>query len=471
MEKLPLLINATDEEKNLIKAQLLFFRGYYHWEILKSFGGIPYITETFEPSQKLKLPRLSYKEVAGKIDEDLRQSVELLPVNWDNTEMGKKTLGQNEGRLTKGAAYGYIGKNWLYAASPLMNGSTSTSGYDQELCLKAAEAFAEIFKLVSQGVYQLVPWNQYSDIFYRIDGKGPYTKELIFNNPMYGNLVSAGRVDGKMYNRGEFTIRELGGGDNIASPTENYVRNFGMNNGLPITDPASGFVANDPWKNRDPRFYYNIVLDGERIVQKTDANDKAQFFVGGRHRASNNVISGYMHKKFRALTCNSKDNGWGGYQRNVWFWEIPNMRLADVYLMYAEAVNEALGPQGTVNGGPTAVEAVNIVRRRVIRPDGTPLPDLSAAYSSTKEQLREAIRNERAVELAFESHRYDDLRRWRLAHELKYREKYILEFDKNHTYYTPRLYYTRTFEEKHYWLPFQLDMVELYEGFAQNPGW
>ena len=469
LEKLPLLVNATDEERRLIEGQLLFFRGYYHWEILKSWGGIPYISRSFKPSDDMRLTRLSYRQVADSINRDLRKAVELLPVDWDNTQMGQATIGENKGRLDKGAAWGYIGKNWLYAASPLMNGGSETDDYDHELCLKAAEAFAEIFKLEDQGVYELTPWGNYSDNFYRITSVPPYTKEYIFNNPIYGN--NEGRTRSKVWDRGEFIIRQLGAWDNIASVTQNYIEEFGMENGLPITDPNSGYDPSNPWENRDPRFDYNIVLDGERIVKKDVPDSYAQFYVGGRHRGTNNVITGFMHKKFKHITINRFDRGWGNWRAHNWFYEVPNLRLADVYLMYAEAVNEALGPDGSVNGGPTAVEAVNIVRRRVKREDGTSLPDLAPQYSSTKEQLRESIRNERAVELAFEAHRYDDLRRWRLAHLPEYKEKFVLEFDKDHSYFTKKLFLTRVFKEKHYWMPFPRNLVELYEGFEQNPGW
>jgi hypothetical protein len=163
------------------------------------------------------------------------------------------------------------------------------------------------------------------------------------------------------------------------------------------------------------------------------------------------------------------------------------VRLAGVLLEYAEAMNEAFGPNGgkSATYPLTAVEAVNMVRARVMCPPytnsypelydvqkgGTPLPPVDAKYTASKELFREIIRKERAVELAFEGKRFDDARRWGVASSLKYREKYELQFDKDHTYFKRLLYSTSVFEPKHWWLPFPTKQVALYPAFKQNPGW
>jgi starch-binding outer membrane protein, SusD/RagB family len=449
------LLNASQEEKNIIAGQAYFFRGYFHFEILRSWGGMPYIDEVITPADKLNFPRMSYLETAEKISEDLREAAKLLPNDWDQTSIGQLSSGQNKGRLTKGAAWGFLGKNLLYAASPLINGEANGSyTYNEELAKQAAEAFVEVFKLEDQGYFNLVPWDQYSDNFYKIDGTAPLTDETVFNNPIYSHKRSS---------RGDFLLNGLGGWSCFAGPTQNYVEYFGMANGLPIDDPNSGFDENDPWSNRDPRFYYNIEVDGDRLVQTREVADTwAQYYIGGRHRDKHNGKSttGYGYKKFKHPTINSKDRGW-----RSWYYEVPTMRLADVYLMYAEAVNEAYGPMGSAPGGPTAIEAVNKVRNRAN------VPDVPAQYTGDKETFREFIRKERAVELAFESHRWFDLRRWYVAHLPQYTEKYALEFDKDYTFFRKVLLVDRIFEEKHYWLPLPLDNVTLYEEFNQNSGW
>ncbi len=463
LSKLSMLTSATQEERDLIAGQAYFFRAYLHFEIMRSWGGVAYIDSVYAPADEIRLPRLSYRETAMRAAEDFRKAAELLPKSWDETVRGQVTEGKNDGRITTGPIYGYLGKNLLYAASPLMNGvSTGSYTYDEALCLEAAEAFVEVFKLEDEGYYALEPWSNYSDIFYKIGTAAlagmPGGKETIFNNPIYNF---------KRWNYGEHQLQVLGGWGHYASPTENYVENFGMANGLPIGEADSGYDPAHPWDNREPRFYYNIVKGGDRLITPANASkaplhEFAEFHVGGIHRNNNNTISGYGHQKFHPMIANSADNGWAS---NRYYYEVPQLRLADVYLMYAEAVNEALGPNGSVAGGPTALEAVNAIRNRA------QLPDLDARFTGSKEEFREAIRVERAVELAFEAHRWYDLRRWHVSHLLQYREKYALEYDREQTYFQKSLARTITFEDKHYWLPFRVDQVTQYVGFDQNPGW
>lgn len=448
---------GTQEERDILEGQCRFLRAYFHFEILRAWGGIPYIDTVYASTDILREPRLSYLETANRITEDLKKAAQLLPASWDETAVGQATLGSNAGRVTKGAAYGYLGMNLLYAASPLANG-VETGNYDSynpELCKQAAEAFYEVIKLANQGYHGLENWEKYADIFYSLRGTFMpiANKEVIFSNPIYTQ---------KRYNLGESIHPNVGGPSNFASVTANYVENFGMANGLPIDAAGSGFDPANPWVNRDPRFYYNITKDGDRLIMNTNnADTYAQFYVGGRHTNVKSLIVSFAYQKFHHVTCNKYDNGWSNY----WYKECPHLRLAEVYLNYAEAVNEAYGPTGSVPGGITAAAALNIVRTRA------GVPDVDARYLGDKADFREIVRQERAVELAFEGHRWNDLRRWHIAHLLKYREKYHLEFDKQHTYFKKVLDITTVHDEKHYWLPFEVAQVNMYPEFEQNPGW
>jgi starch-binding outer membrane protein, SusD/RagB family len=445
----------AQEERNLISGQAYFFRGYFHFEIIRSWGGVPYITTAFNPADALRFPRLTYRQCADSITADLQKAAALLPVSWDETQTGQVTAPNNKGRLTKGAAYGYLGKNLLYAASPLMNGvGTGSYTYDVELCKQAAVAFYEVIKLANQypQYIGLETWADYSKNFYSLTTDVPNGKEIIFSNP-----INAAKPNG---NHGGEQVIGAWGFAAYNGPSENYVENFGMANGLPITAAGSGYDPGNPWVNRDPRFYYSIILDGERIILNTEnADTYFQSYVGGRHRNTTDTRSGYGNKKFKHITCNPYDRGWTTY-----YWEVPHMRLADIYLMYAEAVNEAYGPAGSAPGGPTAVQAINIIRTRA------GVPDVDAQFL-TKDLFREIIRQERAVELCMEGHRWYDIRRWYVAHLPQFREKYALDFDADHTYFNKRLWGTTVFEDKHYWLPFNVEQATLYAGFPQNPGW
>jgi hypothetical protein len=149
------------------------------------------------------------------------------------------------------------------------------------------------------------------------------------------------------------------------------------------------------------------------------------------------------------------------------------MRLTDVYLMYAEAALVAYG----INGVPpshsmSALDAINTIRERAM-PVGS--LNVKPEYLVSDEKFMDEIRRERAVEMCFEGHRWMDVRRWKLGTDMKYREKTELIFDRNADgkpiNMRERTILTKVFDEKHYWLPFPRNDVELYEGFPQNPGW
>jgi hypothetical protein len=195
--------------------------------------------------------------------------------------------------------------------------------------------------------------------------------------------------------------------------------------------------------------------------------------------------TGYLIRKYIPYKVNNKDNGseWNNFRFNC-----PYIRLAEMYLNYAEAANEAYGPKAIptdFSSALTAVDAVNTVRRRVKLPlnedltkpaemqvyGDESLPDVRDLYTADKETFRERIRNERSVELAFEGHRFVDLRRWYLSHLPQYERRYGHDFNKDHTVCNETLLFESQFEDKHYWFPFRKADVEQYVLFTQNPGW
>jgi starch-binding outer membrane protein, SusD/RagB family len=465
------LVNATQEEKNVIKGQLLFFRGFFHFELMSFWGGLPYIDTVLSSSAPLTLPRLNYRETALKAAKDFEEAAALLPANWDNSAVGQATLNNNQQRVTSAAALGYEGKDLLYAASPMMNEqSTGKNAYDQELCKQAADAFARLLKMSSepggsgQAYYKLLPWDRWNENVYTISnyGKHPGLPEVIFGPPSY----NPGSSRWSLVNM--FIPPPLGGEAGISSPAANYVNYFGMANGLPLDASGSGYNVADPWSNRDPRFYKSITYDGVRMIRGT-ANASyrfAELFNGGNLRLDNTASrSGYLVRKFVTDGCNSTDNEWNNI--NI---VIPYLRLADVYLMYAEAALQGYGtPQSSVPGYISAVDAVNRVRTRAT------VPAVDDRYVGSKDAFMGELMRERAVELAFEGHRWHDLRRWNVADQMKYREKTVIDFDRGANgkpvNLRERVVVTRVFEKKHNWLPLPNNQVNLYPGFGQNPGW
>lgn len=464
------LFIGTEDERNHLKGQALFFRGWFYFEICRFWGGMPYIQKVISPVEDMfseEYNRLSFQETALKMVEDFRAAADILPNHWDLSEPGQATKGHNRDRINKFHALGYLGKAYLFAASPMMNEeATGNNEFNQALCTKAAEAFGELLKLADEtGIYKMQTWETWTDCFWRWNFERPGGTECIMMPTVYNRTRVRWSTIGPMAP----SSLGLNSGNNSDVPTHNFIKNYAMANGLPITDPESGYDPNNPWEGREPRFYKDILFDGCQIWS-TDGEDKyAQLYNGGRHRSSINPpsVTGYYYKKFVPLGPDfnlSKANNLLCYK--------PYLRLADIYLMYAEALNfsEAGGPNASAsNYSMTAVEAINVVRNRA------QLTDIAEKYTTSKEVFFEEIVRERAVELAFEGQRFDDLRRWNRNYDPRYLEKTAIDFDRDSNgkpiNLVERVVIKRDVSKKHNWLPIQTKYTTMYAGFPQNPGW
>lgn len=475
-------LNGTDEEKNLIKGQLLFFRGWFHFELMSFFGGLPYIDKVLDVTNKsdLQLPRLNYQQTADKAAADFRAAADLLPVDWDKTTAGALTSGKNQLRINKVMALAYLGKDYLYAGSPLMNKeSTGSATFNTDYCKKAAAAFQEMFKYIDNGssFHQLVPFNKYYSLFYSNGSSNtPGYPEAIFMSQVY----NAGFNGCPWGPSNIFTNASIGGG--YVSPNARYVQNYGMANGLPIDDPNSGYDPKDPWSNRDPRFYNDITIDQDQVIKGSAPVNKEQFrYVNLTTKGSGRSDAqcsrtGYLLRKFTPMTCNDIDgypNWWAGNN----YMHLAYMRLSDVYLMYAEAVLQGYGSATSTGPGYlTPEQAVDKLR------DRCGAGHVGATYVADKDKFMSEVVRERAVELSFEADiRYNDLRRWMMWNTKKYLEKTAVDFDRGTTLgqngkyepinMTERVILTRVFTDRAYWLPLPTKDVYLYGSFGQNPGW
>lgn len=511
LENLDKLTEATQEEKDLIAGQLYFFRAWWHFEMMAWFGGLPYVNQVLSPTEKPTLPRLSYQECADLAGDDFRKAADLLPINWDDTNVGKNTSGKNQLRVNKIMALGYLGKNYLWAASPLMKNGAETGGsqtynYDSEYSRKSADAFGELLSLVESGQtqYTLAEFNykeiynhtkasgaanSYSEIFYTTGQNWlmPGTTEAIFRG-------HSGSTDGTDANNSNWNTAKTFGPkvqglvehDNIIHhPTANYVNYYGMENGLPLDDPESGWDPEYPFKDRDPRFYHDIVFDGFKYVNSVMPADMeflryCSLYTGGAMRSeANGSRTGYFIQKLVPHTANKYDKiyDWSGSLHTY----IPYMRLADIYLMYAEACASIDGAEGkSSNFSKTAEDAVNTLRDRV------GAGHVAEKYVADKNRFMDEIRRERAVELSFEGFRFNDLQRWLLLTEPPYNIKTSHEFDRVESddfyetndpknarvaNFREEVILTRPLFTKHYWFPLKISDTSMYEGFNQNPGW
>ena len=533
---------GTDEERDLLLGQLYFFRAWWHFELMCFFGGLPYIDEAFEATQIPELPRLSFQECADRCAEDFERAYDLLPMDpqgWDETLAGMQTSGKNDLRINKFMALCYLGKCYLWAGSPLMKemekaknggavqllGASSngkTYDYDVEYCRKAAEALGRALDLVKKGSvsYKLAEYKysniydherdenaetNYSDIFYTVkqNWNVPGSTEAIFRGICSG-LNTANWNHAKIFGP---KVAGLVAHDKIIHhPTANLIDQYGMANGQPIylvrngelvLNPESGWDPEHPYKDRDPRFYHDIIFDGFHYVLSTDAltaeqkkHDYCTLYTGGAMRSVADASStGYFIQKLTPHQCNEGDK-WYDWD---WAFEsyLPYMRLADVYLMYAEARAAIANSVSDLNERPnycpsySAVEAINALRDRVNSTD-YPMEHVAPNLRDSREHFIDEVRRERAVELSFEGFRWNDLQRWLLLTEPPYTVKYSHEFERLETdawfkdhdpkdakvgnFHREELI-TRRLESKHYWFPLPDKDIYLYEGFPQNPGW
>jgi starch-binding outer membrane protein, SusD/RagB family len=363
----------AEEWKTLRIAEARFLRAYLYQLLWTHYGGVPLITDVLNrgtQGDEIFRARSTDQETYQFIVDECAAIAEDLPVK-----------AAEAGRITKGAALTLKGWCELFAAGALKNPSNDLS--------KWALAAATNKQVIDLNAYSL--FSNYETMFYEENNNNV---EVIFDRHYLGGTAIGGSREGL---QGPWIVggnqKAWGGVD----PTQDIVDEYLMANGLPITDPASGYDPQQPYVNREKRFYQSIVYDGsywlgfemvmKRIAGNRNATDLANF-----NEATN---TGYYLRK----GLNPKYAINGNQRFNSASFII--FRYAEVLLSYAEAQNEAVGPDDSV------YDAINEVRDRS---DLTPLP-----LGLTQDQMRVAIHRERRVELAFEQKRWYDLIRWKLA--------------------------------------------------------
>lgn len=474
------LMQGTEEEKNKIKGQLLFMRAFFHHELMAAWGSIPYVDKVLV--DEFNLPRFGeytaldgntyhgYQACAVRVAEDMQEAANLLPVAWDNDVA-------NRGRCTALAALAYKARALVYAASPLMSEYSGTSISDlkpatvnTELMRQAAEAASAAIKMAEDNgtVYGLLEWDHYSDMFYTVDGTTvPWSKETLWGryNTLKGNtliLNTLGRI--------HMPDNSVFGGNAVnCTPTQNYVDLFEMKDGSLYKKEYDGVVYTENgvqkckmWDDRDPRFRKSIYVDRDNPgdTEKTIL----QLYTGGKTRNADNCQTPYYIHKYWPWNCNKTDNG---TEYNNMRMMVPLMRLAEVYLLYAEAVYQALGDADQKIGdcGYTALQAVNKIRSRAGQVATT-------ATGGAHGDFMKMILNERAVEFCFEGQYWYDIRRYKVGETMSKEAVQTLDFTKEWKNFSRRTLLNRTFDApKHYWMPFPTDMTKMYPEFPQNTGW
>jgi starch-binding outer membrane protein, SusD/RagB family len=430
-------VEMSEGHRKMLKAELQFIRAFRYHDLIRNYGGVVLMGDkVYNLSDNLQdenlFKRSSIKESIDYVLGQLDEAAPNLPVNNDNTWLF--------GRATKGAALALKSRLTLYAASPLYNAGTWQN---------AATAAQAVISLGKYGLYA----GGYDKLFFDANNNETIFARLYTKNAGHTHLEIANGPNG------------YGGwGGNL--PLQNLVDDYEMSNGKPITDATSGYNAQDPYTNRDPRFYATVLHNGAQYRGRA----LETFVAGGKDSKDgadnwNTSKTGYYLKKFINESY-PLQNPWGNAGFQPWYY----FRYAEVLLNFAEAANEAFGPDVVPSGSSlSARTAVNLIRQR----PGVGLPDLLQGMSQSA--MRDAIRHERRVELAFEEHRYYDVRRWKIADVTENQPAKGITITKSGstlTFATKVALDGKVFTSKMYWLPIPRAEIQASGNkIAQNPGY
>lgn len=433
-----------------MKGEAFFLRAYFYVELIKRYGGVPLITKVMTPDEARQVTRASYDDCIKQIVADCDSAANRLPEKYISIQSGA-IVGYNEdrnlGRATSVAAHALKSRALLYWASPLNNPNKDKSRYKA-----AADAAQKVIKSNLFSVLSFYDDESFTDLYVVSKYFAQYHKEIIFSTKYAANTDIE-------KNNALITL----GGKGLTSPTQNLADAFGMKNGKPISDEVgSGYDKDNPFQNRDPRFYMTFAHNNQTYA----VNGKTtvvETFVGGKDSEGSYKTAtrtGYYLNKLL-----SKQAVWDGSTNNVTrTWVL--MRYPEVLLNYAEAMNEYQD---------TPSDSVYIVLDMIRKRAG--LSPYAVMRDKDQTKMRKLIQNERQVELAFEEHRFFDVRRWRLLDDPIEKEKYLnidgVRIVKENDGFKYERYSVekRTFAQKMYRYPIPQSEILKAPGLEQNEEW
>ena len=414
-------------------------RAYFYFELVRRYKNIPLKTKHMDADEANALPQVSSDSIFQFIDAECAAIQD--SIVKDYTAIGYPTKSET-GRANKLAVMALRARAALYHASPLFN-----TNNDKNLWLEAAKRCNEVIveaKNEGKGLS-----NDYAKMF----GSDSWSDANAQKEIIFGRRTAASNSFEK-YNF-PIGLENAGGGN---CPTQNLVDAFEMTNGKAINEEGSNYDPQNPYANRDKRLALIVARNGE-----VWPNQELETYVGGANSSSvtYGTPTSYYLKKYVNQSTIIKANGASSFY-HIWI----TFRLAEFYLNYAEAALNYTGSGYTAPTGlsMTAAQAINTVRKRAGQPDLATNLDFDA--------FKKKYENERFVELAFEGHRFFDLRRWKEASEyLKTIKKMTITKNTDGSLtYTPGTLETRTWKDAWYLFPFpQKDIMNC--NYVQNPGY
>lgn len=420
-----------DDAKNLLIGEMKFLRSMVYSHLIWRYGGVPIINKVFEMNDDFTLSRDTYDTCVDFIVKELDEAIRLLPAKQPASLLG---------RASGDACKALKSRVLLYAASKLNNPSNDKAKWQ-----KASDAAKDLL-----GVYKLYP--DYQELFLKDNDEVIWARYFTQANSENYNWKNGRNGDD---------------GGNYQGPTQNLVNAYEMKatgmlpymeqaDGTLTVNQQSGYDPKNPYEGRDPRFYATILYDGSMWMGR-----ETETFEGGLDSPESSIqpwnasLTGYALKKF--LNESIRPTGNTERPTNPWIY----FRYGEILLNYAEAEFELGNEQ-------TAREYLNELRNR----ESVKMPPVA----DSGEKLRERIYNERMVELAYEEHRFFDVRRWMIAERTE--NKKLLEIiikkqpDGSKTYQMNVLSKDRNFQKQHYLLPIPRAEVEKsMNSLVQNPGY
>lgn len=401
------------------KGEAYALRAIHMYHLLQGHGGmadgsllgVPIVLEPEDASSDFNKPRASFEECMQQLYSDIEKAIELLPLDYGDigSDADVPSVYASQGatksdydrvfgnvmklRLTGRIIRAVKAQAALLAASPAFSEGTTTTWAD------AANYAAEVIDL-NGGIGGIDPdgvtWYDNRNIIDGL-GAGANPKEILWRNNVSGSEsdLEANNFPPTLYGRG------------LVNPSQNLVDAFPMADGYPIGHPLSTYDANNPYLNRDPRLQKFIIVNGSTLGPNNTTvytsvdggtND-------GLNRVETSTRTGYYLRKLLRGDVNLNPSSVNG-QRHI----KPHIRYTEIYLIFAEAANEAWGPMAPGPGGYSAYDVIRAIRERAGITGGDPYLE---SIKGDQDAMRQLIRNERRLELSFEGFRFWDLRRWK----------------------------------------------------------
>ena len=465
LENVDRVPDMTENEKLIRKAEAKMTIAYHYADMLRYFGGMPWIDHAYSANEEMKFTRMTVEEHVNRIVELCDEASVILPWNVSTDD---------EGRMTAAGALALKNRVLHFAASPLFNSPQPfmSGAASDALCTWYGNYDIQRWQKALNAGLKFLEANQNNGNYYSlVDTENPRKD---FFSGYYDRCSREALIVSHRYNKLDNIWRrclcQIRWGNVI--PTTVYADMFEMSNGESFNWNNPEHAANPYFKNgklvRDPRLYETLWVNGDKFRNRT-----FNVYAGGQEtwEGANNVTSigtssynGYGLRKFSL----DQDKELFGH-----YYQCPLLRLSEIYLNIAEAMNELGIANQKDKFGRNAYDYINLVRNRV------DMPDLNPIKYPEGDDLLEAILHERAVEFGFEEVRYFDIMRLKRGDLLKknyYRLKSYKETDGKFRYnqakevVRERVWVNR-WTDRYYLLPIPLEEINKKYGLIQNPGW